>query len=147
MERLSACPCVVRLHEAALTGPPGAPTAAYALMDYCPETLVGFLQQRGWRMEEEELLRVALSVARAVQAMHTLSPPLAHRCGGRVGNRGRAGAHGGSALSGRAARCLVVQQRCRLAAGVNVAMSDTELSPCRPCREHSAPPAPLTAGT
>lgn len=82
MERLSGCPCVVRLHEAALTGPPGAPTAAFALMDFCPDTLVGFLQQRGWRLEDAELLRVALPVARAVQAMHSLSPPLAHRCEG-----------------------------------------------------------------
>lgn len=84
MERLSGCPCVVRLHEAALAGPPGAPTAAFALMDFCPDTLVAFLQQRAWQLDDEELLRVALPVARAVQAMHSLSPPLAHRCGARA---------------------------------------------------------------
>lgn len=80
MERLAGCPDVVRLHEAAFGGPPGGPpTAAFVLMDYCPETLVGWAQPRAWQLDDAQLLAVVLPVARAVSAMHSLQPPLAHR--------------------------------------------------------------------
>ncbi|PRW33784.1 putative serine threonine- kinase [Chlorella sorokiniana] len=80
MERLAGCPDVVRLHEAAFGGPSGGPpTAAFVLMDYCPETLVGWAQSRAWQLDDAQLLAVALPVARAVAAMHSLQPPLAHR--------------------------------------------------------------------
>lgn len=95
MEALTAagCPHVVRLHEAALGGPPGAPpTAAFALLEFCPDTLPAHLASRGWRLDDGQLLRVALPVARAVAAMHALQPPLAHRCV-RAGCRGWSGAH------------------------------------------------------
>lgn len=42
MQALHACPAAVRLHAAAPVGAPGGePTAACALMEYCPGTLVG----------------------------------------------------------------------------------------------------------
>lgn len=48
-------------------------------MDYCPETLVGWAQPRSWRLDDAQLAAVALPVAQAVAAMHSLQPPLAHR--------------------------------------------------------------------
>ena len=94
MEALEGCPHVVRLREAAFVQGAGAhpgapPSAALLLMDYCPDTLVAHLQQQrrvGQQqgllglLRDAELLGVALAVARALQAMHSLRPPLAHRC-------------------------------------------------------------------
>jgi AP2-associated kinase len=80
MEQLAGCPYIVRLHDAAVAGPPTAPTAAFVLMDFCPDTLVAFLQQRAYQVEDATLLRIAMPICRAVEAMHGLQQPLAHRC-------------------------------------------------------------------
>lgn len=64
-----------------------------AQMDYCSETLVGWAQPRSWQLDDAQLVAVALPVARAVAAMHSLQPPLAHRWvhGGSVAGCANAG--------------------------------------------------------
>lgn len=85
LELLAGCPHVVRLHEAAFGGPPGAaPTSAFLLMDLCPDTLPAFLQRCNWQLDDAQLLRIFLPVCAAVAAMHSLEPPLAHRWGARA---------------------------------------------------------------
>ena len=79
MEQLASCPHVVRLHDVALLGPSSAPTAAHVLMDFCPDTLVAFLHHRANKLDDATLLRIALPICHAVEAMHALEPPLAHR--------------------------------------------------------------------
>lgn len=80
MAALASCPHVVPLVEAAFAGPLGGPpVAAFVLMEFCSGTLVGWASQRAWRLDDYQLLRVALPVAHAVAAMHALDPPLAHR--------------------------------------------------------------------
>ena len=92
MQALRGCPYIVQLHEAAFNGPPPNPVSAVLLMDYCPDTLVGFLQQRSYQLDERAILAVFVPVCRAVQAMHSMQPPLAHRWG-RGGQAGEGGHH------------------------------------------------------
>jgi hypothetical protein len=49
-------------------------------MDFCPNTLVAFLQQRPQPLDNVTLMHIFLPICRAVEAMHCLVPPLAHRC-------------------------------------------------------------------
>ena len=84
MQALRGCPYVVALHEAALSGPPGAEEEAFLVMDLCSGTLAGEQLARGGRLDDATLLQAFLHTCRAVHAMHTLDPPLAHRCGGGV---------------------------------------------------------------
>lgn len=79
LQKLQGCPYVVRLHEAAFVGQAGPPAAAFVLLDYCQDTLVSYLKQHAFRLDEAVLLHIFLPVCRAVEAMHSLQPPLSHR--------------------------------------------------------------------
>ena len=79
MRALRDCPHVLRLRAVAFGGPPGAEDEAFMLLDLCQENLVAHLAARGNRLDDAGVLRAFLPVCRAVQAMHSLDPPLAHR--------------------------------------------------------------------
>lgn len=86
MRALRDNPHALHLRAVAFSGPPGAEDEAFMLLDLCKDNLASHLAGRGPAgLGEAELLRAFLPVCRAVQAMHSLDPPLAHRCGGSVG--------------------------------------------------------------
>ena len=49
-------------------------------MDLAAQTLPSFLQLHNFQLDDSTVLRIFLPVCRALQAMHSLSPPTAHRC-------------------------------------------------------------------
>lgn len=52
----------------------------FLLLDFCEETLAGHIATRGTLgLTEAEIIAAFLPVARAVAAMHSLRPPMAHR--------------------------------------------------------------------
>lgn len=79
MKALRGCPYVLRLLACAFSGPDGCEEEAFLLLDLCQGTLVGYLQSRRYSLDDEGVLRAFLPICRAVQAMHSLEPPLAHR--------------------------------------------------------------------
>lgn len=74
MRALSNCPHVLALHSAAMgTG------SAFLLLDYCDGTLAAHMMSRGSSLSNNEVTGAFLPIARAIAAIHNLSPPMAHR--------------------------------------------------------------------
>lgn len=79
MRALADCPHVLRLQAAGFAGPQGAEEDAYLLLDLCNASLASFLQARSFQLDTATVLAVFTPVAKAIEAMHCLDPPLAHR--------------------------------------------------------------------
>lgn len=80
MRALQPCPHVLRLHAVAFSGPKGAEQEAVLLMDLAAGSLPAHLAARGYKLDDGEVLAIFLPICRAIHAMHSLSPPVAHRC-------------------------------------------------------------------
>lgn len=76
MAELGSCPHVLSLVGAEVT--PGE-EEAYVLMEYCQQDLATFLRAQPRPLARAVVLDVFESVCLAVQAMHRLTPPTAHR--------------------------------------------------------------------
>jgi AP2-associated kinase len=82
MYALRECPFILRLRAVNFSGPAGREDEAFVLLDFCQDSLAGWLSSQAGShrpLDEAAIVGIFLPVCRAVEAMHTMDPPLAHR--------------------------------------------------------------------